>query len=68
MKPAMRGMLVPAALCGAVTAADERLPSADTVLRELQAGNDRHVKRYQHPNRTDARQHELVMGHQKSAR
>src|SRR5262249_31696583 len=61
MKPAMTGALLAAALCSAVTAADEGVPSADTVLRELKAGNDHHVaKRYQHPHQTAARQRELA--------
>ena len=50
-----------AALCSAVIAADQALPSADTVLRELKAGNDHHVaKRYQHPHQSAARQRELA--------
>src|SRR5262249_3968390 len=61
MKPAMTGALLAAALCSAVTAADDGLPSADTVLRELKAGNDHHVaKRYQHPHQSASRQRELV--------
>jgi len=61
MKPAMIGVLVSAALCGAVTAADETMPSAEAVLRELKAGNDHHVaKQYQHPHQTAARQRELA--------
>jgi len=53
--------LVAAALCSAVIAADQVLPSADTVLRELKAGNDHHVaKRYQHPHQSAARQRELA--------
>ena len=61
MKPAMARALVAAALCSAVTAAEERVPSADAVLRELKAGNAHHVtKRYQHPHQTAARQRELA--------
>jgi len=60
MKLALIPALVAAALCSAVIAADETLPSADAVLRELKAGNDHHVaKRYQHPHQTAARQREL---------
>jgi carbonic anhydrase len=63
MKPMMMGTLVVAALCSGMTAADESVPSADTVLRELKAGNDHHVaKRYQHPHQTAARQRELAAG------
>src|SRR5215471_1535552 len=61
MKPAMIGALIAGALCGAVTAAQETMPSAEAVLRELKAGNDHHVaKRYQHPHQTAARQRELA--------
>src|SRR5262245_27720731 len=61
MKPVMIRGLVAAALCTAVAAAEEQLPSADVVLRELQAGNAHHVaKRYQHPHQTAARQRELA--------
>src|SRR5262245_36501269 len=50
-----------AALCTAALGAQEKLPSADLVLRELKAGNDHHVaKRYQHPHQTAARQRELA--------
>ena len=61
MKPLMIRALVAAALCTAVAAAQERLPSADAVLRELKAGNEHHVaKRYQHPHQTAARQRQLA--------
>jgi carbonic anhydrase len=61
MKPVMVRALVTAALCSTVTFADSALPSADTVLRELKAGNDHHVaKRYQHPHQSAARQRELA--------
>jgi carbonic anhydrase len=57
----MNFALLAAALCTAVIAADETLPSADAVLRELKAGNAHHVaKRYQHPHQTAARQRELA--------
>jgi carbonic anhydrase len=60
MRSAIRA-LVAAALCSVVIAADEMMPSADAVLRELKAGNDHHVaKRYQHPHQTAARQRELA--------
>jgi carbonic anhydrase len=63
MKPALIGTLVAATLCGVATAADEQMPSADAVLRELKAGNDHHVgKRYFHPHQTAARQRELAAG------
>jgi carbonic anhydrase len=53
-----------AALCGGALAAQEKVPPADAVLRELKAGNDHHVaKRYQHPHQTAARQRELTDGH-----
>ena len=55
--------LVAAALCGPAMAAEQKLPSADVVLRELKAGNEHHVaKRYQHPHQTAARQRELAAG------
>ena len=61
MKRAMIRALVTATLCGTVTFADDSVPSTDTVLRELKAGNDHHVaKRYQHPHQTAARQRELA--------
>jgi carbonic anhydrase len=61
MKSAMIRTLVTAALCSAAVAAQDKVPSADAVLRELRAGNDHHVtKRYQHPHQTAARQHELA--------
>jgi len=41
--------------------AQDRLPSAAEVLRELKAGNNHHVaKRYQHPHQTAARQRDLT--------
>jgi carbonic anhydrase len=49
------------ALCGAALGAQEKMPKADAVLRDLKAGNDHHVaKRYQHPHQTAARQSELA--------
>src|SRR3954467_5571706 len=57
-------LLVAAAVCGtAVAGAQEKIPSADTVLRELREGNDHHAaKRYQHPHQSAARDRELASG------
>ncbi|HMF99522.1 MAG TPA: carbonic anhydrase [Vicinamibacterales bacterium] len=57
-------IILAACLCGVATAAaQEKMPSADAVLRELKAGNDHHVaKRYQHPHQDAARQRELTSG------
>jgi carbonic anhydrase len=53
--------LVTAALCCVAVAAQDKLPSAEAVLRELKAGNEHHVaKRYQHPHQTAARQREVA--------
>jgi carbonic anhydrase len=53
--------LAGAALCGIAVGAQDKLPSAAEVLRELKAGNDHHVaKRYTHPHQTAARQRELT--------
>src|SRR5262245_10961252 len=61
MTPPMARALIAAALCSTAIAADQKPPTADTVLRELKAGNDHHVvKRYQHPHQTAARQRELA--------
>jgi len=61
MRSAMIRTLVGAALCGAVATAQDAVPSAAAVLRELKAGNDHHTaKRYQHPHQTAARQRELT--------
>jgi len=63
MKSPMLPALVAAAVWGAAIAEDETLPSADTVLRELKAGNDHHVaKRYEHPHQSATRQRELAGG------
>jgi carbonic anhydrase len=60
MRVAMIRTLVGAALCSAALGAQDTVP-ADVVLRELKAGNDRHVvKHYQHPHQTAARQRELA--------
>jgi carbonic anhydrase len=43
------------------TGAEDKLPPADSVLRELKAGNEHHVgKRYQHPHQSAERQRELA--------
>jgi carbonic anhydrase len=43
-------------------------PSAEAVLKELQAGNTRHAQhRYTHPHQTSARLHELAGGQQPHA-
>src|SRR4051812_43862494 len=61
MRSTMMRTLVAAAVCGAAVAAQDKLPSADDVLRELKAGNDHHAaKQYQHPHQTAARQRELA--------
>jgi carbonic anhydrase len=61
MRSTMIRTLVGAALLSAVAAAQDEVPSAAAVLRELKAGNDHHVaKRYLHPHQTAARQRELV--------
>jgi len=61
MKPTIFQALMTAALCGAVVGADDTVPSAETVLRELKAGNQHHVaKRYEHPHQTATRQRELA--------
>jgi carbonic anhydrase len=45
------------------TGAEDKLPPADSVLRELKAGNEHHVaKRYQHPHQSAERQRELRSG------
>lgn len=52
-----------AALCAVTTQAQDAVPSADAVLRELRAGNDHHVaKKYAHPHQTADRQRELSGG------
>src|SRR5262249_4663652 len=54
-------MLVSVAMCSAAAAAQETVPSADVVLRELKTGNEHHVaKRYEHPHESAARQRELA--------
>jgi carbonic anhydrase len=62
MKTPLIRLFFAAALLGVVaTAAQDALPTADVVLRELKAGNDHHVaKRYQHPHQTAARQRQLT--------
>src|SRR6185295_7767786 len=61
MQSAIMPTLVAAALCGAIAGAQDAVPSAAAVLRELKAGNDHHIaKRYQHPHQSAARQRELA--------
>lgn len=56
----LSGILATAALASAPPA---KAPSADAVLAELKAGNQRHVKaQYQHPHETTARREELAQG------
>jgi carbonic anhydrase len=56
-------ILVILGAAAAAFAAEEKMPSADAVLRELKAGNDHHVsKKYTHPHQTEARQRELTSG------
>src|SRR5262245_54112 len=61
MRHALRPALMAATLCSVAVGAQDKLPSASEVLRELKAGNDHHIaKRYQHPHQTAARQRELT--------
>lgn len=61
MRGALLRILMATALGGAAIGAQNKLPSASDVLRELKAGNAHHVaKRYQHPHQTAARQRELT--------
>jgi carbonic anhydrase len=61
MRGALLRILMATALGGAAIGAQNKLPSASDVLRELKAGNAHHVaKRYQHPHQTAARQRELA--------
>ena len=51
------------ALYSAAGVAQEKMPTAAAVLRELRAGNEHHVaKRYDHPHQTATRQRELAGG------
>ena len=62
MKSSTIPTLVTLALYGAVGMAQEKMPAADEVLRELKAGNEHHVaKRYDHPHQSAARQRELAV-------
>ena len=55
------GLLVAAVALGSTGPA--HVPSAATVLSELKAGNERHVKgQYKHPDETIARRQELAKG------
>jgi carbonic anhydrase len=63
MKPSILRALVATALCGTAIAAEQqqKLPSADAVMRELKAGNEHHVaERYKHPHQTVARRREVA--------
>ena len=63
MRSTLNRTLMGAVLFGAVATAQDKMPSAAEVLRELQAGNDHHVaKKYQHPHQNAARQRELSSG------
>jgi carbonic anhydrase len=61
MTPTMLRILLCVGLCSIAAAAQETVPSADAVVRELKAGNEHHVaKRYEHPHQSAARQRELA--------
>jgi carbonic anhydrase len=61
MRTSIMRLLVGAGLCGAVVTAQDAMPTAAAVLRELKAGNAHHAaKRYARPNQTAARQSELA--------
>lgn len=63
MRQAVLLALASIAICGMAVVAQDNLPSADAVLKELKAGNDHHAaKQYQHPHQTAARQRELAGG------
>src|SRR5215831_15383517 len=63
MRSEMIRILAGVTLCGVALAAQEKVPSADAVLSELNAGNGHHVaKQYQHPHQTATRQRELATG------
>lgn len=48
---------------GCLVSAEEAVPSADSVIAELKAGNAHHVaKKYAHPHQSSARQRELATG------
>jgi carbonic anhydrase len=50
-----------ALLVAGLGTAQEQMPTADAVLRELKAGNEHHQRhQYTHPHETLSRQHELV--------
>jgi len=60
MRSAIIRILVGATLFSAVAVAQDAMPSAAAVLKELQAGNDHHVaKKYLHPHQSVERQREL---------
>ena len=57
----MLRILTSVAACSVAVAAQETVPSADAVLRELKAGNEHHLaKKYEHPHQSAARQRELA--------
>jgi len=61
MRSVMTRTLFAAAICGVAVGAQDAMPSAEAVLRELKAGNDHHAsKRYQHPHQSAARQREIA--------
>jgi carbonic anhydrase len=61
----LQTMLVTIAILAASAAHTVSAPSADAVLAELKAGNQRHVNhKYAHPHESAARRHELVGGQQ----
>lgn len=63
MKSPLLHAALAAALCAVTTRAQDAVPSAEVVLRELKAGNDHHVgKKYAHPHQTAERQRELAGG------
>ena len=60
MTAAAMRTLVTCAVCGVAAVAQDAVPTADVVLRELKAGNAHHAaKRYQHPHQSAERQREL---------
>ena len=63
MSSMMIRVLAGIAICSVAVAAEETIPSADAVLKELKSGNSHHLtKRYLHPHQTTARQRELAGG------
>ena len=61
--PNLRAFVLLLILPGTAGAASAQVPTADSVLNELKAGNEHHVAhRYTHPHQTSARQRELTQG------